>query len=94
MWGKGWLGEIVGEMHRITPTHVGKRAAYFSLLFLGGDHPHPCGEKQIADYFHQSCLGSPPPMWGKVLHSRRLLKVLRITPTHVGKRFNHVILSL
>ena len=52
--------------HRITPAYAGKR--YLSHIgdALMGDHPRLCGEKKFSVNSAFRCVGSPPPMRGKV----------------------------
>ena len=86
MWGKGSEITLQSLSMRITPTHVGKRQSQLQGDIAGKDHPHPCGEKFLHFISHIPLLGSPPPMWGKAITANRTLSLLRITPTHVGKR--------
>ena len=87
MWGKEPNETEELKKEGITPTHVGKRFFKRNGKPLRRDHPHPCGEKLPSAVPLQFCLGSPPPMWGKVSLLNNLSFRSRITPTHVGKRF-------
>ncbi len=35
----------------ITPAHAGKSMLRFVSAFDGGDHPRPCGEKELRNSF-------------------------------------------
>ena len=69
MWGKAPPTAAKIPMMRITPTHVGKSEIDDDRAKLGEDHPHPCGEKPFLLRYAPQTLGSPPPMWGKVVLS-------------------------
>ncbi len=71
---------------RITPTCVGKRGLDLALTEDNWDHPHMCGEKLYQRLEFCSLAGSPPHVWGKVVHSECSGIAERITPTCVGKR--------
>ena len=88
MWGKACGRYQESQRTGITPTHVGKSKNSQSDSENGKDHPHPCGEKCKYALRTAWIKGSPPPMWGKEKSSELQLMVMRITPTHVGKRNN------
>ena len=69
----------------ITPTHVGKSYRCRRRRQSGWDHPHPCGEKKLKRKLTICLMGSPPPMWGKVIDIAEQWRLFGITPTHVGK---------
>ena len=85
MWGKVISRLNLCCCRGITPTHVGKSLQYLPAIVTEQDHPHPCGEKNAASDFEACRLGSPPPMWGKASLQVKDKKIVRITPTHVGK---------
>ena len=70
---------------RITPAYAGKSRVGFQKHGRFGDHPRLCGEKAIQDRTTERVRGSPPPMRGKVLQSRRRYAFQRITPAYAGK---------
>ena len=70
---------------RITPAYAGKRKDMVKSNALNRDHPRLCGEKSV---FHVDMLvsvGSPPPMRGKVVITRKMTWQSRITPAYAGK---------
>ena len=69
----------------ITPAHAGKRFAAGDVLRGGGDHPRPCGEKQIRCFILFVPPGSPPPMRGKANQMLYHVCTSGITPAHAGK---------
>ena len=71
----------------ITPAYAGKRRQRMGFRQRTGDHPRLCGEKD-RDRTHDSfCLGSPPPMRGKVHKKEATYLYIRITPAYAGKSF-------
>ena len=50
----------------ITPAYAGKSTAVHLPGFFSRDHPRLCGEKCTVQNNFIWCLGSPPPMRGKV----------------------------
>ena len=71
---------------RITPAHAGKSEKREYQKNQYKDHPRPCGEKLVLTFVSIWCLGSPPPMRGKVDFPCAFVHDLRITPAHAGKR--------
>ena len=69
----------------ITPAHAGKSAKWIRIDTIHGDHPRTCGEKGSKEEYTWKKLGSPPHMRGKVRHTDRSDKPMRITPAHAGK---------
>ena len=57
------------RINRITPAYAGKRALSSFSTCLAWDHPRLCGEKVSMVEDVLGCVGSPPPMRGKV-HAR------------------------
>ena len=51
-----------------------------------GDHPRLCGEKAVFCNDIKCCMGSPPPMRGKVRRTNKPTHIHRITPAYAGKR--------
>ena len=69
----------------ITPAYAGKRMIKPSVLDCIKDHPRLCGEK-CADFCKAAiCVGSPPPMRGKVASCPLVEENARITPAYAGK---------
>ena len=71
--------------HRITPAYAGKRQVHIPRIGILKDHPRLCGEKSICYDSTRPCLGSPPPMRGKVYGVAGRRGVSRITPAYAGK---------
>ena len=70
---------------RITPAYAGKSERIFRKEICSRDHPRLCGEKPSKHTCFPRCLGSPPPMRGKVRLFRGKGLLLRITPAYAGK---------
>ena len=51
-----------------------------------GDHPHACGDKELAESIKVNGLGSSPRVWGQVRCCKRHMVSVRIIPTRVGTR--------
>ena len=71
---------------RITPAYAGK--SEIVPRFENGikDHPRLCGEKEILQGGDEKCMGSPPPMRGKVDETISIYIDEGITPAYAGKR--------
>ena len=70
---------------RITPAYAGKSCMQHTALGWCWDHPRLCGEK-FSEYGNaSSCIGSPPPMRGKVVYLVTNTLGIRITPAYAGK---------
>ena len=85
MRGKAHWVIDASEPWGITPAHAGKSRILQPVGRKHEDHPRPCGEKLSSYCFMVISRGSPPPMRGKVWHSRRGWVPSRITPAHAGK---------
>ena len=70
----------------ITPAYAGKSLTDPQPVFSNQDHPRLCGEKFVMRSRRLLCLGSPPPMRGKVLEMGTQILGGRITPAYAGKR--------
>ena len=84
-------GKVIGKQKRegatrITPAYAGKSAHLSVPAFVCEDHPRLCGEKCAEPSIVVTIQGSPPPMRGKALDSRRSEPFPRITPAYAGKR--------
>ena len=71
--------------HRITPAYAGKSTSFRQLPCSCQDHPRLCGEKYNSLLQLLKCLGSPPPMRGKVESELEMRKKYGITPAYAGK---------
>ena len=69
----------------ITPAYAGKSFAYAEAFAVAEDHPRLCGEKAVFRFSVEICLGSPPPMRGKVDRDFHISVCFRITPAYAGK---------
>ena len=72
---------------RITPAYAGKRYSHSCPSPCHRDHPRLCGEKCEMPSTAFLCLGSPPPMRGKVSFGVVEDILDRITPAYAGKSF-------
>ena len=70
----------------ITPAYAGKSLTDPQPVFSNQDHPRLCGEKFVMRSRRLLCLGSPPPMRGKVVQAIPDILRKRITPAYAGKR--------
>ena len=87
MRGKEILRQFGVPLCRITPAYAGKSAPLARNHFTGEDHPRLCGEKCEMPSTAFLCLGSPPPMRGKVSFGVVEDILDRITPAYAGKSF-------
>ena len=74
-----------GSGDGITPTRVGKTINPAGILRGNEDHPHACGENSTEWTITDTCLGSPPRVWGKLRAKVVNGRYNWITPTRVGK---------
>ena len=88
MRGKAQNGSKRRRVHRITPAYAGKSFRSSTADISRQDHPRLCGEKQHFFYFLVYTGGSPPPMRGKVLQSKKNHATGGITPAYAGKSCN------
>ena len=72
---------------RITPAYAGKRYSHSCPSPCHRDHPRLCGEKCEMPSTAFLCLGSPPPMRGKVSFGVVEDILDWITPAYAGKSF-------
>ena len=86
VWGKDQLILVLLACTLITPTCVGKRSHSLPYASGSSNHPHVCGEKMRGMCMRGTPMGSPPRVWGKDKQISRILHLIRITPTCVGKR--------
>ena len=85
MRGKAGIAALIAIFVGITPAYAGKSFSVRLPLKQGGDHPRLCGEKAAFRFSVEICLGSPPPMRGKVVCLLRIISGGRITPAYAGK---------
>ena len=79
----------------ITPAYAGKSLQSETGFQIRQDHPRLCGEKLTHAALPLNRLGSPPPMRGKVIDTKRKMWCIRITPAYAGKsqRRNYMLLG-
>ena len=70
---------------RITPAYAGKSGLHDVLPVPAEDHPRLCGEKFVVSAFVRDFGGSPPPMRGKAVATKKKPVVIGITPAYAGK---------
>ena len=85
MRGKVIVDPVAETTSRITPAYAGKSFAYAEAFAVAEDHPRLCGEKAVFRFSVEICLGSPPPMRGKVDRDFHISVCFRITPAYAGK---------
>ena len=73
----------------ITPAYAGKSSTQHAFLCCVRDHPRLCGEKAVFCNDIKCCVGSPPPMRGKVPVCLSCPVLPGITPAYAGKRHSH-----
>ena len=86
MRGKVLLLHILSGHLGITPAYAGKSDPQTRSSTRSRDHPRLCGEKAVFRFSVEICLGSPPPMRGKVDRDFHISVCFRITPAYAGKR--------
>ena len=78
--------------YRITPAYAGKRQQFEKKPIEPQDHPRLCGEKPALLHGFSHCMGSPPPMRGKVHQNTVNFYQSWITPAYAGKSNDVAIL--
>ena len=63
---------------------MGTRSGVSLAVLADKDHPHACGDKQLAKAEYSRRLGSSPRVWGQVQKLTEWLLLDRIIPTRVG----------
>ena len=84
LWGTPHQFRERAPFARITPTPVGNAPCRGSSTPRHADHPHACGERDLATYPARSGIGSPPRLWGTRGQELQRRRAERITPTPVG----------
>ena len=72
-------------LRRYTPTCVGKTPIYSQLLERTQVHPHMRGENLFNRTYEGVNTGTPPHAWGKLNRVGSKNRLVRYTPTCVGK---------
>ena len=86
VWGQALATSSSSYGRGIIPTRVGTSTHLRAKSLSAQDHPHACGDKQLATCFTTLTLGSSPRVWGQVRCAAAILRVERIIPTRVGTR--------
>ena len=73
------------NLFRYTPTRVGKRKNLLNQLFLSGVYSHLRGKKSASASLFLPNMGTLLLAWEKDFYLLSLYRVLRATPTRVGK---------
>ena len=68
----------------ITPAYAGNTVKGIKALREQEDHPRVCGKYIIAFVMVFCASGSPPRMRERRGYTRRVFRVLRITPAYAG----------
>ena len=84
VWGQALATSSSSYGRGIIPTRVGTSTHLRAKSLSAQDHPHACGDKQLATCFTTLTLGSSPRVWGQVRCAAAILRVERIIPTRVG----------
>ena len=84
VWGQALATSSSSYGRGIIPTRVGTSTHLRAKSLSAQDHPHACGDKQLATCFTTITLGSSPRVWGQVRCAAAILRVERIIPTRVG----------
>ncbi len=66
VWGRRLRWGKVYEVHRFTPTRVGKTFWAYARAGAALVHPHACGEDSLAARLCATSDGSPPRVWGRL----------------------------
>ena len=85
MWGKFTCFVFFNDIHRFTPTGVGKITLIAAASECATVHPHGCGENCQKRQNVPTQPGSPPRVWGKLFTRAACIGSNRFTPTGVGK---------
>ena len=85
---KTFASGVVASFAWITPAYAGKSPSAATFPRGCRDHPRLCGEKFSNCDEKTTCVGSPPPMRGKVALFSAGMCLIRITPAYAGKSVN------
>ena len=78
---------------RFTPTCVGKTFSHSRLRANSTVHPHMRGEDHPRVYLFVPPDGSPPHAWGRRVSPHPASRLIRFTPTCVGKTLRRLPMS-
>ena len=90
VWGQEAIVLRQQTQARIIPTRVGTRISAYVVIFKSVYHPHACGDKNLLAFMANIRQGSSPRVWGQVFLSTSLTQKIRIIPTRVGTRWEHL----
>ena len=84
VWGQDSLQYTMSSAVRISPTRVGTSTDNTCTVRRYKDHPHACGDKELAESIKVNGLGSSPRVWGQDSQDIICTPFFRIIPTRVG----------
>ena len=84
MWGQATPNGETYEGVRIIPTRVGTSKIKRGIKSVLQDHPHACGDKEIAMRLRTVQEGSSPRVWGQAKDGTTVVVSNGIIPTRVG----------
>ena len=84
VWGQASTASTATSPAGIIPMRVGTSNIFHFLILSNRDHPHACGDKQLATCFVALPLGSSPCVWGQVALLTMAHVSPRIIPMRVG----------
>ena len=84
-WGRRLTTQKLAEIHRNTPTCVGKTAPAGETIQCRWKHPHVRGEDFLLGHIQQVRKETPPRAWGRLARIFPDQPGLGNTPTCVGK---------
>ena len=84
MWGQVSSSCVDFWFSRIIPTRVGTSGWMKTMFSVIQDHPHACGDKEVAVINVSGKPGSSPRVWGQGPNKPCKTPSIRIIPTRVG----------
>ncbi len=84
MWGQQHARQLWRERGRFTPTRVGTTSTKYAFCDQVKVHPHACGDNATGYAGGTAPRGSPPRVWGQLVHPVPAATAVRFTPTRVG----------
>ena len=84
VWGQAIKRAALSTVEGIIPTRVGTSRNVFKICGICRDHPHACGDKELAESIKVNGLGSSPRVWGQDSQDIICTPFFRIIPTRVG----------
>ena len=84
-WGGRVALEVVGDTSRSTPTCVGRTGYRSASRVVSTEHPHVRGEDPNPASGSRMTAGAPPRAWGGHHIVLTLVRIVRSTPTCVGR---------